>query len=79
MIDRRTVFDIHRLANDGFSVRKIAATLGLDRQTVRKYLDDPSPHAAPRTRASKLDPFKDDIAHMLEADPKVSIGLFPCE
>jgi transposase len=66
MIERRTIFDIHRLANDGFSVRKIAATLGLDRQTVRKYLDDPSPQATSRTRASQLDPFKDDIASMLE-------------
>jgi transposase len=75
MIDRRTVFDIHRLANDGFSVRKIAATLGLDRQTVTKYLDDPAPQATPRTRASKLDPYKDDIAQMLEADPKVSAAV----
>ncbi len=58
MIDRRTVFEIHRLANDGFSARKIAATLGVDRQTVTKYLDDPSPQTTPRIRASKLDPFK---------------------
>ena len=39
MIDRRTIFDIHRLAHDGLSVRKIAATLGLSRPTVHKYLD----------------------------------------
>lgn len=75
MIDRRTVFDIHRLAHDGLSVRKIAATLGLDRQTVKKYLDDPAPQATPRTRASKLDPYQDDIARMLEADPKVSAAV----
>jgi DNA-binding NarL/FixJ family response regulator len=62
MIDRRTVFDIHRLAHDGLSVRKIAARLGLNRQTVQNYLDDPGPHLAQRTRTSKLDPFKDDIA-----------------
>lgn len=75
MIDRRTVFDIHRLAHDGLSVRKIAATLGVDRQTVKKYLDDPAPQATPRTRASKLDPYQDDIARMLEADPKVSAAV----
>ena len=75
MIDRRTVFDIHRLAHDGLSVRKIATTLGLDRQTVKKYLDDPAPQATPRSRASKLDPYQDDIARMLEADPKVSAAV----
>src|SRR5919109_5045088 len=72
MIDRRTVFDIHRLAHDGLSVRKIAATLGLSRQTVHKYLDDPNPRRPRIIRASKLDPFKDDIERMLGVDPKVS-------
>jgi len=75
MINQRDIFDIHRLANDGFSVRKIAATLGLDRQTVQKYLDNPTAQAAERARQSKLDPFKDDIARMLEADPKVSAAV----
>jgi hypothetical protein len=45
MINQRAIFDIHRLANDGLSVRKIAATLGLDRQTVQKYLDNPTAQA----------------------------------
>jgi transposase len=72
MIERRTVFEIHHLAHDGLSVRKIAARLGLSRQTVQKYLDDPNPQRPRITRASKLDPFKDDIAGMLEVDPKVS-------
>ncbi|HEY7712551.1 MAG TPA: helix-turn-helix domain-containing protein [Candidatus Entotheonella sp.] len=53
---------MHRLAHNGLSVRKIAATLGLSRPTVQKYLDDPTAQAARPTRASKLDPFKDDIA-----------------
>lgn len=75
MIERRTIFEIHRLAGEGLSVRKIATTLGLDRQTVRKYLDDPMAQAAPRTRTTKLDPFKDDIARLLEADPKVSAAV----
>jgi predicted transcriptional regulator len=72
MIERRTIFEIHRLANEGLSVRKIAATLGLSRLSVQKYLDDPSPQLPTLTRASKLDPFQDDIKQMLEVDPKAS-------
>jgi transposase len=72
MIERRTVFEIHRLAHEGLSVRKIAARLGLSRQTVHKYLDDPNPQRPQLTRASKLDPFKDDIAALLAVDPTVS-------
>ncbi len=72
MIERRTIFDIHRLAHQGLSVRKIATSLGLSRQTVQKYLDDPNPKRSLITRPSKLDPFKDAIERMLEVDPKVS-------
>src|SRR5436189_6436824 len=72
MIDKRTIFDIHRLAHDGLSGRKIAAALGLSRQTVQKYLGDPNPQRPRRPRASMLDPFTDDIAGMLDSDPKVS-------
>lgn len=75
MIKRRTVFEIHRLAYEGLSVRKIAATLGVDRQTVKKYLDDPTAQATRPSRASKLDPYKDDIARLLEADPKASAAV----
>jgi len=75
MIDRRTIFEIHRLAHNGLSVRKIAATLGLSRPTVQKYLDDPTAQATKPTRASKLDPFQNDIARMLETDPKVSAAV----
>ena len=72
MIERRLVFEIHHLAHDGLSVRKIAARLSLSRQTVHKYLNDPNPPRRRITRASKLDPFKDDIAGMVAVDPKVS-------
>lgn len=33
MIDPRTICEIHRLAHAGLSVRKIAKTLGISRQT----------------------------------------------
>jgi transposase len=75
MSDRRTIFEMHRLAHDGFSVRKIAATLGGSRQSVQKYLDNPTAQATRPIRASKLDPYTDDIARMLEADPKVSAAV----
>src|SRR5262249_5229956 len=72
MIERRLVFEIHHWAHDGLSVRKIAARLALSRQTVHKSLNDPNPPRRRITRASKLDPCKDDIARMVEVDPKVS-------
>jgi transposase len=72
MIDQRTVFEIHRLAHAGLSVRKIAKTLGISRQTTSKYLDDPHPQRPLLTRPSQLDPFKDAISRLLEIDPKVS-------
>ena len=36
MIDQRTIFEIHRLAHEGLSVRKIAKTLGISRPTTSK-------------------------------------------
>src|SRR5262249_56413670 len=72
MIDQRSIFEIHRLAHAGLSVRKIATTLGLSRQTTSKYLDDPAPPRPRRPRSSQLEPFKDAIMRMLEIDPKVS-------
>jgi transposase len=75
MIDQRTIFEIHRLAHEGFSVRKIARTLGISRQTISKYLDNPTPPRSRRPRPSQLDPFKDTITHMLELDPKVSAAV----
>jgi len=55
MIDRRTIFEIHRLRNEGLSKQKIAKTLQINRKTVRKYLKDPNPEKPIITRASKLD------------------------
>jgi transposase len=47
----------------GASIRTIASTLGLSRNTVRKYLRAPEiPHAAPRPpRTSKLEPYAEHI------------------
>jgi transposase len=75
MIDKRTIFELHRLAHEGLSVRKIAKTLGMSRQTISKYLDDPNPQRPLIPRPSQLDPFKDEIARLLEIDPKVSAAV----
>lgn len=72
MIDRHTVFHIHRLHNEGLSQKKIAATLHIDRKTVRKFLNDPDPKRSPIKRASKLDPFKAQIDKFLAIDPMAS-------
>ena len=72
MIDQRTIFEIHRLANEGLSARRIANHLKLNRKTVVRYLTDPNPTRPVVKRASKLDAFKQEIERMLEIDPKAS-------
>lgn len=72
MIDRRTVFEIHRLKDMGFSARQIAAELRLGRPTVRKYLENPEVSAVPRKpKASKLDAYRELIDSFLEQCPNV--------
>lgn len=72
MIDRQTVFEIHRLHNLGWLVRKIARHLRVSRPTVRKYIENPQlPKAKRVKRVSKLDPHRDLIKEFLEKDPDV--------
>ena len=72
MIDRQTVFEIHRLHNLGLTERKIARKLRLSRPTVKKYIENPNPQRPkPIIRASKLDAYKDRIKQFLEDDPQV--------
>lgn len=73
MKSRQIVFDIHRLKDEGHSVRAIAKTLGIGRNTVTRYLKDPDRTMAPRIKtASKLDPYKEQIDAFLEKDASVS-------
>src|SRR2546423_14539580 len=64
MVRSRTVNTIHELAAQGKSIQDIAITLGIARNTVRKYLRHPElvamPHPRPNRR-SKLDPFKEQV------------------
>jgi len=54
MIDRQSVFEMHRMKNDGFSIRKICSILSISPKTVVKYLNDPNPKRKVVKRASKL-------------------------
>ena len=71
MIRSRTVNTIHDLAAQGKSIQDIAITLGIARNTVRKYLRHPElvamPHPRPNRR-SKLDPFKEQIKKWITED-----------
>src|SRR5581483_7054319 len=59
MLGGTTVKQIYDLRGQGHSARRIAATLAVSRNTVRKYLTAPEvPKPSPRRRrGSKLDPY----------------------
>lgn len=72
MINKRTVFEMYRLKDFGFSRREIARQLNIDRATVAKYLDNPDPAPGKRAkRISKLEPYRDEIADMLKQFPAI--------
>src|SRR5581483_5600851 len=74
MIRSGTINTIHELATQGKSIREIARTLGIARNTVRRYLRG-KPEAVPRPkRLSKLDPFKAQIRRWMTED-----HLYNCE
>ena len=68
------VKEIYELKGKGYSAREIARTLGLARNTVLRYLNDPEammPRARP-LRGSKLDPYMEYI------DRRMAEGLENC-
>src|SRR6266487_393531 len=71
MIRSRTVNTIHELSAQGKSIQDIAISLGIARNTVRKYLRHPElcamPHPRPNRR-SKLDPFKEQVRQWITED-----------
>lgn len=74
MLRSGQVNTIRELAVQGKPVRAIARELGLARNTVRRYVRG-TPQAAPRPpRASKLDPYKDQIRRWVRED-----HLYNCE
>ncbi len=65
MLDRKTVFEIHRFKHLGLPESRIASELGVSRPAVVKYLKDPDRKTPKRNRPSKLDPYKDFIDGVL--------------
>jgi transposase len=72
MIDKRTIFEIHRLKHLGWSDRKIARHLRIDRGSVKKVCHHPDSVQKRSNRASKLDPYRDQINVLLDEDPTAS-------
>jgi len=73
MIDQQTVFDIHRLKNQSLSNRKIASMLGINKDTVAKYVKDPEIKSSRKIeRTSILDGYHDQISQMLKECPDIS-------
>ncbi len=73
MIDKASIFEIHRLTDAGLSHRQIAKRLNLSRPSIKKYLENPQPSFACgiSSRVSKLDPFLDLIDEFLKEQPDV--------
>jgi transposase len=70
MLRSQTVNTIHDLALQGKSIQGIARTLGISRNTVRKYLRHPEA-VFPKSREprpSKLDPYKEQIQKWVMED-----------
>lgn len=72
MLDKRTVFEIHRLHNQKMSAREISEILRIDRASVAKYLENPETVMQPKKKQpGKLDPHKDHIKEMVNNFPKI--------
>lgn len=65
--------EVHRLRREGLSKTVISERLGMSRTTVRRLASMSTPPRYERsTSASLLDPFKGEIASMLDQDAKVA-------
>ena len=78
MIDYELYSKINHLRqNEGLTARQIARELSLDVRTILKWLAETRFKPRQGTpRASKLDPFKQDIVRMLEAHPYSAVQIF---
>ena len=72
MIDKRTLFEIHRLKDMGMSNREIAKAAGCSRKTVSKYIANPQVKSEKRkARPLKLAPYHDYIRELISKHPKL--------
>ena len=69
MIKKETLMNIRSLAKQGYSHREIGRMSGIDRRTVKKYLQEGTlPVYAKANRTSKLEDFKPLIEGWLQQD-----------
>jgi transposase len=73
VLDVRRWAEIRRMSEvEGLSIHEIVRRTGHDRNTVRRALRREGPPRYRRPpRASKLDPFKDEITGLLQADARI--------
>jgi transposase len=73
VLEVRRWAEIRRMKEvEGLSIHEIARRTGHDRNTVRRALRrEGLPRYQRPPRPSKLDPFKDEILRLLQADPKI--------
>lgn len=71
MLELEEILDVYSLKRQGYSQRRIARELGIHRQTVKKYLENPVSKLQRNKyhRPSKLEPFYGNIKAWLESDP----------
>jgi transposase len=68
MLVMEEAVEIRVLRRQGKSIREIARTLGVSRNTVRRYLrGEEVPRYRREARASKLDPYKQYLAERVKA------------
>lgn len=70
MLRQEVVLEIQIMARQGMSIRDITRQLGVSRNTVRRYLRDPSAAEGPDPgpgRPSELEPFKDWLRRRVES------------
>jgi transposase len=76
MLSTEQINDLHRLYwSERWSIRKIERHLKMGWRTIRKYLEAPAQGPTVRSRSSKLDFFKGNIAEWLEKDPQVTAAV----
>jgi len=71
MLERKTVFEIHRLKDMGLSNSQISRNLGVGRDTVSRCLKNPERRPANRVKSSILDPYKQFIEGILEEHSEI--------
>lgn len=72
MLKREDIVLIRAMEENGVGQREIARRTGFSRETVRKYVaSEGFPSPPTYDRGSILDPYKDKVLALLEANPKL--------